>query len=74
MLPRSPCDGIDDQAPEEARERALADAELAALWRAADAQGYPFGSMVQLLILTGCRRDEVREAPLAEFDRKGASG
>ncbi len=48
----------------------LSDVELAALWRAADALGYPFGRMVQLLILTGCRRDEVREAPWAEFNSK----
>jgi integrase len=67
-LPRSPCEGIDDPSPESPRERALTDLELAALWRAADVNGYPFGRMVQVLILTGCRRDEVREARWAEID------
>ncbi len=68
MLPRSPCEGIDDPSPEAERERALTDEELAAAWKAAEGEGYPFGSLVHLLILTGCRRDEVREAPWAEFD------
>lgn len=68
-LAKSPCDGIDAPAAEGAgRERTLSDVELAALWRAADADGYPFGRMVQMLILTGCRRDEVREASWAELD------
>jgi integrase len=67
-LVRSPCEGVDDPAPEKTRDRVLSDAELAALWRAADAGGYPFGPMVQLLILSGCRRDEVRKAPWPEFD------
>ena len=67
-LPRSPCDGIDDPAPELPRERVLSDAELAAVWRAGEGEGYPFGPMVQLLMLTGCRRDEVRDAPWSEID------
>ena len=70
LLPRSPCDGIDDPSPEVERERALPDEELAAVWKAADAEGYPYGRLVQALILTGCRRDEVRDAPEPEFDLK----
>jgi integrase len=69
-LPRSPCDGIDDPAPETPRERVLTDAELAALWKVATSESYPFGHMVQLLVLTGCRRDEVRDAPWSEIDMK----
>ena len=46
----------------------LGDTELAALWRAAESEGYPFGPMVRLLMLTGCRRDEVRDAPWSEID------
>lgn len=67
-LPKSPCDDVDDPSAEATRERALTDLELAALWRAGDADGYPFGRMVQMLILTGCRRDEVRDAAWTEFD------
>ncbi len=67
-LDKSPCAGVKDPSPERERERVLKDGELAALWRAAEADGSPFGQMVQLLILTGCRRDEVRDARWDEFD------
>jgi integrase len=40
------------------RERVLKDAELAAIWKAADGPG-PYESIVRLLILTGQRREEV---------------
>jgi len=70
LLPRSPCEGIDDPSPEVERERALPDEELAAVWRAAETEGYPFGRLVQTLILSGCRRDEARDAPEPEFDLK----
>jgi integrase len=66
----SPCEGINDPQPEEPRDRVLSNPELAALWKAADRMAYPFGRMVQLLILTGCRRDEVREAQWPEFNLK----
>ncbi len=50
------------------RKRRLDDAELALVWKAAGQLGYPFGSAVQLLILTGQRRNEVCAAPRGEFD------
>ena len=43
----------------EARDRVLTDAELAAVWHAAKATTTSFGRLVQLLILTGQRREEV---------------
>ena len=67
-LDKSPCDIVDPPASEETRKRVLTDTELAALWKVADAEGFAYGPMVQLLILTGCRRDEVREAVWPEFD------
>lgn len=67
-LASSPCEGIDPPSPETARERVLEDTELAALWRVAEADAFPFGRIVQLLILTGCRLGEVREAPWSEID------
>src|SRR5207237_574858 len=42
-----------------ARKRVLEDWELIKVWRAAEEQGYPHGTIVQLLILTGQRRGEV---------------
>src|SRR5262249_44008439 len=42
-----------------ARDRVLSDAELALVWQAATAIGYPYGCIVKLLILTACRLQEV---------------
>jgi integrase len=57
ILAASPVAGIGRPAKEEPRDRVLGDAELTAVWRAAE--GYPFGDIVKLLILTGQRRGEV---------------
>ena len=67
-LLRSPLDGVDDPSPEKSRDRVPDNSELAALWRVAEADSSLFGRMVQLLILTGCRRDEVRHGSWPEFD------
>lgn len=65
----SPAADVDDPAQEGGgRDRVLPDAELGALWRAAEEEGYAYGRMVQLLILTGCRLNEVRAAPRSEID------
>jgi integrase len=50
------------------RKRKLDDRELSLVWKAAGKLGYPFGSAVQLLVLTGARRNEVCAAPRREFD------
>jgi integrase len=42
-----------------ARDRRLTDEELVKVWEAARQIGYPFGVIVQLLILTGQRRGEI---------------
>jgi integrase len=41
------------------RDRVLTDDELVKVWRAAEQLGDPSGSALQLLILTGARREEV---------------
>jgi integrase len=41
------------------RDRVLSDAELAAVWKAAENTAWPYGSAVRLLILTAARREEV---------------
>ena len=38
------------------------------MWKAAGQLGYPFGSAVQLMVLSGQRRNEVCSAPRSEFD------
>ncbi len=71
ILDASPTAGLRPPAPETARDRVLTDAELTALWRAAAGLGYPFGTAVHLLILTGARRSEVLEAEWPEIDLGG---
>jgi integrase len=55
----------------EARDRVLADLELRAVWDAADGMGFPYGSLIRLLILTGQREREVADItwPEVDFDR-----
>jgi integrase len=51
-----------------ARERVLSEAELRAVWKASDAEHFPWRAAIKLLILTGQRREEVFDADRAEFD------
>jgi integrase len=50
----------------EARDRVLSDHELAAVWRACENDHY--GRIVKLLILTGCRREEIGALKWSEVD------
>lgn len=43
----------------EARSRLLTDDELRTIWQRAEQYGYPYGRIMQLLILTGQRRGEI---------------
>ena len=51
--------GIKPPAREVARDRILADDELAAVWRACGSMGFPFGAIVRLMIATAQREGEV---------------
>jgi integrase len=59
LLTHSPCEGMTQPNKPTTRDRTLTDAELAAVYRTAFTFGYPFGPIVQLLILTGQRRGEI---------------
>ena len=74
-LETSPCDRLQPTkliGPKEPRQRVLTDRELAALWRATDALGYPFGPLYRLLLLTGARKGEVAglRGREIDFDKK----
>lgn len=56
-----------------ARERALTDAEVVAFWHAASQMGKPFGAMLKLLLLTGCRLNEVARMERTELSNDLAS-
>jgi integrase len=68
MLGASPCAGVKPPTPERARDRVLNDDELRLVWQAASKIGGPFGLLVQLLALTGQRRNEVAEMQWSELD------
>jgi integrase len=53
---------------EQARDRVLSDDELRWLWQACDEVGWPFGSVVKLLLLTSQRRDEVAGMEWSEIN------
>ena len=61
-LPANPCRDAWRPKRSEPRDRVLSDRELAALWQAAVEDGYPFGHLVQMLVLTAQRRGEVLDA------------
>ncbi len=48
------------------RDRVLSDAELVAVWKSCDADD--FGRIVRLLVLTGCRREEIGSLRYSEID------
>ena len=50
------------------RQRILSDQELIAFWRAARRMRYPHGPLLQLLLLTGCRHQELAGGKWTEID------
>jgi integrase len=68
LVAHSPAAGVRAPNKEIPRDRVLKDAELRAVWQAADKEGHPFGTIVRLLILTGQRRGEVAGMQWSELD------
>jgi integrase len=68
IVDASPCDKIKAPATEESRDRVLSDDEIRLAWVAFDAQGWPFGPIAKLLLLTGARRGEIASARCSEVD------
>ena len=68
ILTTSPCVGVTAPSAERSRDRVLSDAEVRILWKASTKIGWPFGPFVQLLALTGQRRDEVAGMRWSELD------
>ncbi|WP_342108085.1 tyrosine-type recombinase/integrase [Methylobacterium sp. SI9] len=55
---------------ENSRVRVLNDEEVRFVWQAAERVGYPFGTLVQFLLLTAQRRDEVARMTWRELEDK----
>jgi integrase len=67
LVEANPTLGTNDPAKgAQSRDRVLSDKELAAAWRACADDA--FGKIVKLLILTGCRRDEIGGLRWSEVD------
>ena len=69
-LDKNPAANIERQ-PENERERVLKPQEIVLVWRAAEAVGYPFGPLVQLLLLTAQRLREVGGIVTSELSDGG---
>jgi integrase len=68
VLDQSPAEGVPMPAKEVARDRILPDEELAHVILAAREIGGPYGGIVELLALTGQRREEVAQLSHQELD------
>jgi integrase len=67
--PDNPASKIDKNLPKKKQgDVVLSLNEARIVWRAAEATGYPFGTHVQLMLLTGCRLDEWASAQLKWID------
>jgi integrase len=72
-LETSPCDRLKPSqliGPKQFRIRVVTDSELAALWLACGELGYPYGPLIRMLALTGCRTSEVVNARWSEVDMR----
>src|SRR5207237_10083172 len=68
VLEQSPADGVPLPTKEVARDRVLNDQELVRVVLAARRIGGPYGDIVELLALTGQRREEVAGMRWEELD------
>jgi integrase len=73
MIEVNPIAGLKPPHRERAREDVLADDDLLSLMQSADAEGYPFGEALKLLILTGQRRSEVAQMRWSELNIERAT-
>lgn len=68
VIETSPVASLRPPTREVARDRVLEGAKIAAIWKAADAEGFPFAQFVHMLMLTGQRRGEVAAIRWSEID------
>lgn len=73
VITASPCRMVEPPAPEHSRERILTDDEMRRLWVATNAEGWPFGPLVKMLLLTGQRLGEVSGMRWDEIDLEAKS-
>ena len=64
----NPTENIAKPAKERSRDRVLNDAEIKEIWRACDTIGWPFGRLIQILLITGARRNEAASMRWTQVD------
>ena len=69
----NPCVGVERPGAPPPRERALSDAEVRWFWRGCEKLGAPYGPLLQVLLLTGARLDEVTGMRRDELSEDGAT-
>jgi integrase len=67
----SPLVRVEARSKNGSRKRVLDDDELRAVWRTAEALPWPFGALVQFLLLTGARRSEASRMTWSEVSESG---
>jgi integrase len=67
IIQTNPLTDLPKPGEETRRDRVLSDEELIAVWNAAEQLGWPYEPAVQLLILTGARREEVGQLRWSEI-------
>ena len=67
VLSTSPAAGVKPVAKEASRDRVLTDDEIRWFWRACDEEGYPWGPLGKVLLLTGQRLNEVAQITEGEI-------
>lgn len=69
ILPMSPATGVKPVAKETSRDRVLNDEEIRWFWAACEAEGFPWGPLGKVLLLTGQRLNEA--ARITEGEIRG---
>jgi integrase len=68
----NPCSSVPRPETPKARDRVLSTGEIVKFWRATEDTGEPFGTLLKLLLLTGCRLNEVAGMEREELSEDGA--
>jgi integrase len=68
LITADPTEGVRKAVKETPRDRYLDDAEIRSFWAGCEGLGWPFGSLLKLLLLTAQRRDEVGGMQWSEVD------
>jgi integrase len=69
----NPTTGVAPPKTGKSRERVLTDDEIKKFWAACDDVGEPIAQCLKLLLLTGCRRDEIGKLCRSEISDDGAT-